>query len=338
MTDTMRVALGQFNEMTHERLTFARQIGVSGVQMNTPLLPAENGYWEYEDLRRIRQRCDDYGLRLEALENVPVHFYEKAMLGLPGRDEQIENYQQTIRNMGKAGIPILGYHWMPNGVWRTPMAQGRGGVIVTAFDMALAGQPLVAGRQVIPGFEESIISPDEMWENYRYFTSAVLPVAEEAGVKLALHPDDPPVPELGGIARLFYHFEGFRKAMEDIAPSPSHGLDFCMGCFSEMYYGDGETSASVIEAIRYFGQRGKLFYVHFRDVQGSVPLFQECFLGEGNVDVVEAVRTLKQVGFDGFLIDDHVPRMIDDSDWNHRGHAHATGYILGLVDAVNRLA
>ncbi|MBZ0296787.1 MAG: mannonate dehydratase, partial [Anaerolineae bacterium] len=225
----MRVALGQFNEMTHERLTFAQQIGVSGVQMNTPLLPAENGYWEYEDLARVVERTESYGLKLEALENVPVWFYEKAMLGLPGRDEQIENYQRTIRNMGKAGIPLLGYHWMPNGVWRTPMARGRGGVTVTAYDGALIDQPLVAGRQVVPGFEGRTMSADELWENYRYFTSAVLPVAEEAGVRLALHPDDPPVPELGGIARLFYHFEGFRKAMEDVAPSPNHGLDFCMG-------------------------------------------------------------------------------------------------------------
>ena len=334
----MRVALGQFNEMTHERLTFAQQIGVSGVQMNTPLLPAENGYWEYEDLARVVERTESYGLKLEALENVPVWFYEKAMLGLPGRDEQIENYQRTIRNMGKAGIPLLGYHWMPNGVWRTPMARGRGGVTVTAYDGALIDQPLVAGRQVVPGFEGRTMSADELWENYRYFTSAVLPVAEEAGVRLALHPDDPPVPELGGIARLFYHFEGFRKAMEDVAPSPNHGLDFCMGCFSEMYYSDSETNQGVLDAMRYFGERGKLFYVHFRDVKGTVPNFEECFLGEGNMNVVEAMKTLHEVGFDGFIIDDHVAHMIDDSDWNHRGHAHATGYILGLVDAVKQLA
>lgn len=334
----MRVALGQFNELTHERLTFARQIGVTGVQMNTPLLPDENGYWEYQDLRRLVERTESYGLRLEALENVPVWFYDRAMLGLPERDQQIENYQKTIRNMGKAGIPLLGYHWMPNGVWRTPMAQGRGGVTVTAYDAALVDQPLIAGRRTVPGFEGRTIGESEMWENYRYFTSAVLPVAEEAGVRLALHPDDPPVPELGGIARLFHHFEGFRKAMEDVAPSPSHGLDFCMGCFSEMHYGDKDINQSVLDAFRYFGERGKLFYVHFRDVQGSVPQFQECFLGEGNMDVVAVLRVLRETGFDGFIIDDHVPRLIDDSDWNHRGHAHATGYILGLVEAVKKLA
>src|SRR5882672_6753446 len=110
--DKMRVALGQFQELTHERLTFAKQIGVGSIQMNTPLLPDEDGYWHYKDLKRLVDRTKEYDLRLEALENVPKWFYVKAMLGLPGRDEQIENYQKTIRNMGKAGIPLLGYHWM----------------------------------------------------------------------------------------------------------------------------------------------------------------------------------------------------------------------------------
>lgn len=328
----MRVALGQFHELTHERLTFAKQIGVAGVQMNTPYFPAERGYWEVDDLRRARERCEQYGLRLEALENVPREWYVKAMLGLPGRDEQIEKYQTNIRNLGKAGISTLGYHWMPNGVWRTPNALGRGGVIVTAFDVSkIDATPLIAGVHTLDLMEGRTLTHEQMWDNYTYFIRAVLPVAEEAGVKLALHPDDPPIDSLGGIPRLFSSAEGFQRAVEEIAPSPNHGLDFCMGCFSEM--GPG-----VIEAIRYFGTRQKIFYVHFRDVQGCSPVFQECFLGEGNVNVVEAIRTLKEVGFDGFIIDDHVPKLIDDSDWNHRGHAHATGYILGLVEAVNQLA
>jgi len=332
MAETMRVALGQFNELTHERLTFARQLGVSGVQMNTPLLPDEKGYWQVTDLKRIRERCESYGLRLEALENVPRHFYDKAMLGLPGRDEQIENYQHTIRNMAQAGIPVLGYGWMPNWVWRTPNETGRGGATVTAFNIQrIDDGPLVAGIKTLDELEGRTISHEAMWANYAYFAQAVIPVAEEVGLKLALHPDDPPVPELGGIARLFYNAEGFKKAMEEVAASPNHGLEFCMGCFSEM-------GPNVIDNIRYFGERGKIFYVHFRDVQGHVPVFQECFLGEGNVNVVEAMKTLHEVGFDGFIIDDHVPHIVDDSDWNHRGHAHATGYIQALVEAVQQLA
>lgn len=331
MTEQMRVALGQSSEVTHEYLTFAKQLGLGGVQFNTPNLPAESGYWHTRDLKILKDRVESYGLKLEALENVPTHFYSRAMLGLPGKDEQIEKYQTTIRNMGEAGIPILGYHWMPNGVWRTPNVKGRGGAMVTAFDInKVESEGLIAGIQNLEIAGDKVYTEDEMWDNYTYFMKAVLPVAEEAGVKLALHPDDPPMPMLGNIARLFYHFEGFRRAMEDVAPSPNHGLDFCMGCFSEM-------GKSVIDPIRYFASRGKIFYVHFRDVQGCVPVFQECYLGEGNVNVVEAVRALKESGFTGFMIDDHVGRMVNDSDWNHRGHAHATGYISALVDAVNYL-
>jgi len=318
----MRVAVGQVNELTDELLAFAGQMGVGGVQLNTPRLPG-TARWEVADLVALRQRAENAGLRLEALENTPVGFYDQAMLGLPGRDEQIEHYQATIRNMGQAGIPILGYHWMPNGVWRTSSsAPGRGGALCTAFDLALAEDaPLSHGR---------VYTHDEMWANYAYFMRAVVPVAEEAGVTLALHPDDPPVASLGGVARLFGSFDGFRRGLE-IVPSPNSALDFCMGCWSEM--GPG-----VLGALRYFGQQDKLAYVHFRDVQGTVPRFQECFLGEGNVDVVAAMRVLKEVGFHGFLLDDHVPAMVNDTPWGHRGRALATGYIMGLLEAVRALA
>ena len=321
MAETMRVAVGQFSELSHERLSFARQLGATGVQVNTPVLPGEKR-WELNDLLWLRRRCESYGLRLEAIENTPISFYDKAMLGLPGRDEQIENYQATIRNLGAAGIPILGYHWMPNGVWRTGWTTpGRGGAQVSSFDMGLVQGGVLTHRRVF--------TADEMWENYASFMRAVVPVAEEAGVTLALHPDDPPVPSLGGVARLFHTFEGFKRAME-IAPSPNSGLDFCMGCWSEM--GPG-----VIEAIRYFGRHGKIVYVHFRDVQGTVPCFQECFLGEGNVDVIAAMRALKEVGFTGFLLDDHVPHIVDDTDWGHRARAHALGYIQALIKTVQAL-
>jgi mannonate dehydratase len=330
MTNTMRVAIGQFSELSHERLTFAAQLGASGVLLNTPLLPGERR-WEVADLVWLRRRCEQYGLRLEALENVPVGFYDRAMLGLDGRDAQIADYQATIRNMGAAGIAVLGYHWMPNGVWRTPDMPGRGGALVTAFDMdQIDAAPLRHGVRQHPLLEQRTLDAAQMWDHYRYFLERVLPVAEAAGVTLALHPDDPPVPELGGIARLFGSFDGFKRAIETF-DSPNHGLDFCMGCWSEM-------GPDPIAAIRYFGTRGKIVYVHFRDVQGSVPRFQECFLGEGNVDVVAAMRALKESGFSGFIIDDHVPHLVDDTDWGHRGRAHATGYIQALVAAVNALS
>jgi mannonate dehydratase len=337
----MRVAVGQFNEMTEEKLVFARQLGVSGIQLNTPKLPGET-HWEERDLRAMVLKCQEFDLTLEAIENVPIHFYQKAMLGLPGRDEQIENYRTTIRNVGKAGIPILGFHFMPNSVWRTErFAPGRGGAGCTKF--AMADVDKAAEPEGIRGFvaktderpdaiavmdaEEEVVSEEQMWENYVYFINAVLPVAEESGVKLALHPDDPPVPMLGGVGRIFREPAGFKRAYELNPDSPSWGLDLCLGCCSEMPGG----KANVREMIEFFGPKGKIFYVHFRDVQGVVPDFQECFIGEGNYDPAEIISLLKTSGFTGFLLDDHVPHMDGDTDWNHRGRAHAIGYTQGLL-------
>ncbi len=324
--DTMRIAIGQFNEPSYEKLQFAKQLGVSGVLLNTPRLPGEH-QWEYDDLAKLRDVIEGYGLRLEALENTPVKYYVDAMLAGPERDRQIEHYQNTIRNVGRAGIPILGYHWMPNSVWRTqdsPRVIGRGGARVTVFDMELArprDAKLSHGR---------VYTADEMWANYEYFIKAVIPVAEEAGVRLALHPDDPPVPSLGGVARIFNSFEGFKRGSE-VVDSPNWGLDFCMGCWSEM--GGHE---NVIRGIQHFVPKGKIYYVHFRDVVGTADNFAECFLGEGNVNLVGAMRAFKENGFTGFLIDDHVPHMVDDSDWGHRGRAYATGYMMALLSAVEQ--
>jgi mannonate dehydratase len=315
---------------------------VPGVQMNTPVLPGERR-WEYEDILALRLKSEEHGLRFEAIENVPIHFYDKAMLGLPGRDEQIEHYQATIRNVGRAGIPILGYHFMPNSVWRTSRTTpGRGGAHVTSFDMALVGGPANQQRAFVAKLDErkdaiwvmdeaaeerGVVTEAEMWANYEYFARAVVPVAEEAGVKLALHPDDPPVEMLGGIARLFRNVDGFKRAME-ITPSPVWGLDLCFGCCSEMPGG----GANVLAMIDHFGPLGKIFYVHFRDVQGTVPAFQECFLGEGNYDPATVLLALQRVGFDGFMLDDHVPAVVDDTPWCHRGRAHAIGYLQGMLN------
>lgn len=340
---SMRVALGQIPDASDELLAFARQLGLASVQLNTPRLPGDRE-WAYEDLLALRLRCEAAGLRLEAIENVPNSFYERAMLGQPGRDEDIEHVQATIRNLGRAGIPILGYHFMPASVWRTSVAlPGRGGAIVTAFDLNVAtdptrgsevhiarrdhrrDDPFVRAAQFDLGIE---LDDDAMWANYRYFMEGIVPVAEEADVRLALHPDDPPVPRLGGVARLFRSVDGLRRAMAT-APSRHSGLDLCLGTVSEM---GGE--AAVIEAVETFGPAGQIVYVHLRDVKGTVPRFEECFLGEGNYDPLVVLRTLRRVGFDGFILDDHVPRMVDDSDYMHRGRAHAIGYIQGLLAAL----
>lgn len=320
----MRIALGQFKELTDEQLLFVKQCGCDDVLLNTPDLPGDER-WEYEDLLALRKRAEKAKLRLIAIENVPVSFYDQIMLGLPGRDRQLENMQHTVRAMGRAGIPILGYHFMPNQVWRTSRsALVRGGAMSTSFDLAAVDETgFTHGREY---------SEEEMWENYDWYLDRLLPVCEEAGVRLALHPDDPPVERLGGIARLFRNFENFRRAMER-HPSPMHGLDYCHGCWSEMRGGEG-----VLESIRYFGERGRIFYVHLRDVQGTAERFTEVFLGDGNSDPVAVMHELKAAGFRGFIIDDHVPRMVNDTIWCHRGRAWSTGYLQALVRAVGAAA
>jgi mannonate dehydratase len=319
----MRIALGQFKELTEEQLLFVKQCGCDDVLLNTPALPGDER-WEYEDLLAWRQRAEEAGLRLIALENVPIRFYDRIMLNLPGREAQLENMRQTVRNMGRAGIPILGYHFMPNGVWRTSRdAAVRGGAASTAFDMAQVDQSVLS--------HDRVYTEEELWENYDWYLDRMLPACEEAGVRMALHPDDPPVCSLGGIPRLFRNFDNFARAMER-HPSPMHGLDFCHGCWSEMRGGQG-----VLEAIRYFGERGRIFYVHFRDVVGTAEEFTEVFLGDGNCDPVAVMVALRASGFNGFIIDDHVPRMVNDTPWCHRGRAWTTGYLQALLTTVNTL-
>lgn len=328
----MRVGLGQFQEITPERLAFIKQCGCDDFQLNTPRLPGEER-WEYENLARLVELGRDAGLRLIAIENVPASFVDKIMLGQPGRERQLDNMVATVRNLARAGIPILGYAFMPGGVWRTSLTKPvRGGALATAFDYELA-KSIRPSDGTDYGIWATVkvereYTEEEIWDNYCWYLERLLPVCEEVGVRLALHPDDPPIAKLGGIGRVFRSFQNFCRAMEQF-DSPMHGLDFCHGCWSEMRGGEG-----VLDAIRYFGERGKIFYVHLRDVMGSVEDFTECHLGEGNCDPKESIRALKQVGFNGFIIPDHVPRMVDDTDWCHRGRAWAVGYIQALIDAV----
>jgi mannonate dehydratase len=345
----MRVALGQFHEPSDEMLTFALQLGLGGIQVNTPWLPGECR-WELADLVALRRRCEDRGLHLEAIENIPQSFYQRAMLGLPGRDEEIDNVRYTIRNIGRAGIPVLGYHFCPMGVVRTAVdRRGRGGAEVTSFDLdtaldpARAGDLLVARRNAsrdeasrlgkddfaVGGYpiESVSVAEEQMWENYRYFLEGVLPAAEDAGVRLAVHPDDPPVPSLGGVARIIRSVEALIRASQ-LVPSPAWAVELCLGTVSEM---GGEPA--VLAAIERFGPRGQIAYVHLRDVRGTVPSFAESFLGEGNYDPLRVIRALRRVGFAEFIIDDHTPRLVGDTAWGHRGRAHAIGYLQALLHA-----
>ena len=330
----MRLALGQLKTVDRETMMNARQLGIDRVQFNLPYdLPADR-YWKYEDLARYRERCDAYGVVVEAMENLPISFYDKAMLGLPGRDEQIDNVCESIRSLGRAGIPILGYHFSPSFVWRTDnhAPLGRYGATVQAFDLELQRQGIDDMADF--GQRRDVPVPDVelLWENFTYFMRRVIPVCEEYGVTMALHPDDPPMESLSGIARLFISTESYKRA-EAIVQSPNWGLLLCIGTFSQM----AGSARNIFDAIEYFGPRKRLIYAHMRDVQGTVPKFHECFLGEGNFDPFDVMYALMHSGFDGFIVSDHVPAIEGDTVWGHRVRYADTFYMRGLMEAIEHM-
>ena len=322
----IRLAIGQFTALDAETAVFGRQLGIRSVQVNTPELPGDE-YWSIADLERLRRDCEAEGYRLESIENIPLHFYGDVMTCGPRRDDQLECVARTVRNMGAAGINTLGYHFMPSLVWRTGLEPaGRGGARVTVFDSDHLGQ---GNHAKVPGTDiDHPLSNETIWASYATFLRSILPVAEAAGVVLALHPDDPPVRELGSSARLLADTRDFLRAEQLASGSPAWALNLCLGSISEMPGG----AINVHDMIKEFVPRGKVRCVHFRDVIGSVPRFQECFLGEGNFDPLAVMTHLRSSGFDGFILDDHVPEIVNDTLWGHRSRAYALGYLQALLD------
>ena len=316
----MRAGFGQFKSPSPEYLKFAKQFGATDILLNHADLPGANGRWELQDLVKLRLMVESHGLKLSALENVPKYFYDHVMLNGPKRDEQIENMIYTIRNIARAGIPIFGYDWLPSEVWRTEPKLIRGDAVATAFDDSVA--------QKMPLTHEREYTDEEVWENLEYWIKIITPIAEEEGIRLGIHPCDPPVPKLGGVPNLFRSFDSYKRLIE-IYPSDSNAIEFCQGTFSEM-------NEDIYEMIRYFGERKKILYVHFRNVSGQVPKFHEEFINTGYVDMYKAMKIYHEVGFDGFFIDDHVPNTYQDTPWGHRGRAFANGYIQAMIEAVQK--
>ncbi|MBM3240358.1 TIM barrel protein, partial [Candidatus Poribacteria bacterium] len=237
--------------------------------------------------------------------------------GRPEREQEIEDVCRSIEILGQEGIPVVEYVFNLAAVFGSESkASGRGGAIVRHFDYEKAKQ-----APPEPGFEAN---EEEIWERITWFLERVVPVAENVGVKLACHPDDPPVPTIKGEARVLGSLEGMKRLIE-IVPGEANGLNFCQGTVAEM-------GVDVIETIRYFGSRGKIHHVHFRNIKGSVPRFDESFIDDGDVDMLEALRTYKEVGYTGTIMPDHWPGVVGDSPLI--GHAHALGYLKALMDAL----
>ena len=328
----MKIALSLGRSQREMR--FARQLGLQYVVSALPADP--KGYLELDDLRSARELFAGHGLSFDVIENLPTPHYYKAMFGLPGRDEQIAHVCTTIRNMGKAGIPVLQYQWMLLGGLRTEYCPvGRGGARVSRFDWEVAKRSPIAALDWRPGPDGLIHTPDrelsaeQVWDNLIYFLQRVVPVAEEAGVKLAAHPDDAPIPSFMGVARILASLEGL-QCLIDAVPSPCNGLGFCQGTIASM------AGVDMIDAIRHFGRQKKIFFAHFRNPRGQVPVFEEVFPDEGDSDMLAAVRAYREVAFDGVIRVDHAPAVVGDTQ-GERTFGYQVGYFKGLVDAVEIL-
>jgi mannonate dehydratase len=318
----MRPGFGQFNTASSEYLRFAAQYGVKDILLNNPILQEEKpGIWSKKELAKLKLSIESYNLQLSAIENVPTHFYDHIMLNGPNKNMQIENMIQNIENMADVGIPIFGYNWMPSHVWRTNPRHIRGGAIATAFDYESAkNYPLTHDREY---------SEDEMWESLEEWIKIITPIAEKKNIRLGIHPCDPPVEKLGGIPQLLRSFESYKRLIA-IVDSPSNGIEFCQGTFSEM---EDAKDGGIYEMIDYFSSRKKILYVHFRNVSGTVPKFNEEFINSGYVDMHKAMNIYLKNGFDSFFIDDHVPQTNHDTEWGHAGRAFANGYIQALIES-----
>jgi len=339
--EKMRIGLGAFSQPSDDIIAYTKQLGLKDVQPNMYKKPYKNrgqipldgdNEWSLQELRDFKNSFTEAGLRLSAIENIPYGFYYKLMFGLEGRDKQLTHIKNTVRNIGKAGIPVLAYNWMPVGVWRTSPREGRGGAKVDAFDRneldEMSGSEYMKAEDWADHIPDKEYSEEEFWEHYEYFVKHIIPVAEKWDVTLALHPNDPPIPYVGGYPSLFRNLESIKRAM-DIYPSENHGLVFCLGSWSAM-------NEDIYEGLRFFGERDEIVYVHFRDVEGTVPAFNETFVDEGNYDSHEVLKILDDVGFSGVITSDHVPELVgDEPPLRPRGRAYTVGYLRGILESLN---
>ena len=283
------------------------------------------GYWTEDDVVRAKANCDAAGLVLESMM-IPIDFYKQARLGKPGRDEEIDRVRRTIRAVAAAGVPMMEWRFWPDFYWDERVGYyekpGRGEAGLRAFDYRRVADA--------PPFDEiGVVGEEEMWQRFLYFAKPICEAAEQAGIRLSMHPNDPPVKTMRGVARIFNHPDGLRRLLKEI-PSRANGITFCQGTITEM-------GVNVLDEIRYFGKQGRINLVHFRGVRGAVPQYTEVFIDEGDIDMLEAMKVYKEVGYSGPFVSDHTPRVEGDTAWGHIGRSFSHGYMRGLVHAVNAL-
>jgi len=346
----MKLGFGLYRHMLDaDHLRFARQCGATHVvvhmvdyfkqgRLNTPAdQPVGDKYgwgvagnpdklWSAEELFALKHQIEAHGLIWEAIENFdPAHWHDILLDG-PRKLQQLENIKTIIRNVGSAGIPIFGYNFSLAGVaGRVKGPFGRGGAEAVGMEGPV-DEPIPHGMVWNMWYETSgktgnlgPVTHEELWKRLKVFLDEILPVAEESGVRLAAHPDDPPMPTVRGQPRLVYQPALYQRLI-DLSPSPSNALEFCVGTIAEMTEGD------LYEAVDTYSRQGRIAYIHLRNVRGKVPYYKETFIDDGDVDARRVIGILKRNGFGGLIIPDHAPQMTCAAPW-HAGMAFAMGYI-----------
>ena len=356
MPSAIKLGFGFYHHMlTPENFRFARQCGATHAVVhlvdyfghaadegaNQPV-GGDRGWgragghderWTRPALQRLKDDLAAEGLELAAIENFdPAHWHDVLLDG-PRRHEQIEGLKRIVRDLGVVGVPVMGYNFSLAGVAsRVSGPFARGGAISVGMD-GVDETPLPQGMvwNMIWDPEAArgvlaTVSHEELWRRLEGFLEEMLPVAEEAGVRLALHPDDPPASFVRGQPRLVYQPQLYRRLL-DLVPSRANALEFCLGSLAEMTDGD------VYAVTEQHAAAGDIGYVHFRNVVGKVPTYHEVFIDEGDLDMRRIVEILARSGYDGVMIPDHTPLMSCPAGW-HAGMAYAMGYMRALIQQV----
>ncbi|MDA0349297.1 MAG: mannonate dehydratase [Verrucomicrobia bacterium] len=314
--------IGNVDELT---LSWLAQLGSEWVVLQGTdwVDKDENGYWTADEIAPVQERCREFGLELYSLM-IPLSWLMSPMLNEADKDLKIENVCKSIRAAGKQGVQMVEWRWSPDFKWGDDVgyydAKGRGGATYKAFDYN--------GAKYKPPFPElGVISRKQMWDRLLYFCGPVMKAAEEAGVKMSLHPKDPPVKQMRGISRVLTNTDEILEFLHAV-DSPANGFTFCQGTVTEM-------GVDVIDAIRRIGSTGRIHHVHFRAVRGKVPQYVETFIDEGDVDMLEAIKAFKEVNYTGSLVSDHTPQITGDVEFGKMGRSFSHGYIRALVHAAN---
>lgn len=346
----MKSGIGLYHHMLNENeFAFAKQCGCTDLivhlanyydndkqivmatddRVNYGKAKAMDSVWQLESMLALQKKAQRMGLNIYGIENFsPADWYDILLDG-PEKEAQMENLKQIIRNTGKAGIRCFGYNFSFAGVWgHQKTTKARGGAVSTCFDADRLNLDAripkgeiwnMTYAPVVPGEYIEELGYEALWSRLKWFLEQILPVAEESGVIMALHPDDPPMPFLRGTPRLVYQPELYQKVL-DLVPSPSNGIDFCMGSIQEM------TNGNIYDALEQYSAQGKIAYAHVRNVKGKVPHYTEVFVDDGDIDISKALGILHKNGFDGVLIPDHTPQITCNDAW-HAGMAYALGFI-----------